>query len=1443
MFVIESAKFVEQPQHHIFRDDGPTIGKSARVILKAGIDGWPYPSIQWYRNGVAIPNANKPELVLNVKCELYKTYRTYRCTKCKMVSNQVPENCYHIICGNCNHKFDYKEAEQLDQAIAVIHEKERIELKELEAYNTSRQEMITSSDPKLRNMVPQIEQNIAETEQRLQILKERRNVMKKSMEFANIYRDEGLYECHIENTRGGNIVISKKSRPAVVFVEHSERYKVKVRPVYIQRAQVLRKNWTIYSSIMGTFVRGKVSGLVVVRYNDNSYYEGPYIGEEWLDGMGKVNDLGRTANHYGVYKCFDGRIFEGINVDNHFDPHNLQSFYRLTLPNGEVYEGMFCDEMYHGVGMYVYKDGSVYEGNWHKGSRFGHGHYRASASNPDGMWTYEGDWDTDRRHGEGMINFADGSCYIGEWFYEARQGMGVFISRLRDVYKGEFRDNKFHGHGELVYSDGSKYVGGFKDGMRQGRGIFSEKSGREFYGHFVDDKLNGEAIVKNIIPIETLEQDNFEVRVALYEMGDFKTWKSKYSNPMATRQFVKLFKSNREMFDSVYSMIVAKSLPDIPHGLDDRNEDVLLILEKIRSEAGQLVGQEVLEKAQKRLDDLMIPLKELKEEVAQLKDELDALSVSTVELEQSKTILTRDYKKLMREVEAERMKIEQYWHDDPTESRRKFRDACKQLSKVTKDEYFLFKNHRVPPPFVRKILDAICILLNMDIDSWKKQQMIVSDAVFNARMADDAALRYDYSCKLDHMMNHKTSTYDVFDYIGVFKSPHYDHLINILTDPRFRKDSYYVESCGVAAPFLVEWVYCNVAYLRAGRLVQDLLERSRKNFISASRMLKNHQFKDEQQASVLARIKIARQEYTKKKLDLSDLEEAVVKAKDMIRFVTESYNFGNKRKVVLDYYEQLEKKMEAEKDQLDVESALEALKKGVIDEHEFLIKERAKEARARGEAYSPPAIVAPQLMHDIMEEVTFQQDAIISDGECVGYTLEPVPNTISPERTKQITKQICEMIMGLMNSTFHEIPINRRWVSMKGKVLTPRFLYIIIWKIWKDIATERENAKAIAGWEEIFGPDPRACAVMAIQARVNWRMSEVARKQSKIWALKYPKEVELAEQQLSEEFSELFTTDIAAQAMEISEDETGVHGPEIKSQALCWIKYHPSIFNKEKDSRAAKMAKEFQKTYSKNSASMAFKIINGLLGPDADEYKWHDHATHWVSFHRDGYDKDTAVIVANLAKKFADKHPAKTAIDAVTVIHNEEVSKYIVDPEVYKEYSQEPDQYFSARCWGLLNQGLLRGARETVTRERNATLKRMWNELEVATEEFRKGSYLYTPEEMKYTPSKDRFVGFRNRLSNKYGYLYGCLLMQANDLWKEMENLEVNDPLTKVAHNIRPSEAEQKERMEADNYIKEKNAAENAYNEVSSKLSIWNTYFGTEEEKQYYIDNPEPEAY
>ena len=63
---------------------------------------------------------------------------------------------------------------------------------------------------------------------------------------------------------------------------------------------------------------------MTIRFLDGSFYEGPYIGEEWIDQNGYTLPKARARDHYGVFKCPDGRVFEGSNVDNHFDPLNIQ---------------------------------------------------------------------------------------------------------------------------------------------------------------------------------------------------------------------------------------------------------------------------------------------------------------------------------------------------------------------------------------------------------------------------------------------------------------------------------------------------------------------------------------------------------------------------------------------------------------------------------------------------------------------------------------------------------------------------------------------------------------------------------------------------------------------------------------------------------------------------------------------------------------------------------------------------------------------------------------------------------------------------------------------------------------------------------------------------------------------------------------------------------------
>lgn len=47
-----------------------------------------------------------------------------------------------------------------------------------------------------------------------------------------------------------------------------------------------------------------------------------------------------------------------------------------------------------------------------------------------------------------------------------------------------------------------------------------------------------------------------------------------------------------------------------------------------------------------------------------------------------------------------------------------------------------------------------------------------------------------------------------------------------VSDARFRKDSYYIESTGVAGPFLVDWAKTNLAYLKAAKKIEGTLKRA-----------------------------------------------------------------------------------------------------------------------------------------------------------------------------------------------------------------------------------------------------------------------------------------------------------------------------------------------------------------------------------------------------------------------------------------------------------------------------------------------------------------------------------------------------------------------------------------------------------------------------------------
>ena len=67
----------------------------------------------------------------------------------------------------------------------------------------------------------------------------------------------------------------------------------------------------------------------------------------------------------------------------------------------------------------------------------------------------------DCKNNKGIMSYADGSKYVGE-----------------------FKDSYMSGRGTMIYADGSKYVGGFKDSLYFGYGNYEDKDANVKSGHW-----------------------------------------------------------------------------------------------------------------------------------------------------------------------------------------------------------------------------------------------------------------------------------------------------------------------------------------------------------------------------------------------------------------------------------------------------------------------------------------------------------------------------------------------------------------------------------------------------------------------------------------------------------------------------------------------------------------------------------------------------------------------------------------------------------------------------------------------------------------------------------------------------------------------------------------------------------------------------------------------
>jgi hypothetical protein len=155
------------------------------------------------------------------------------------------------------------------------------------------------------------------------------------------------------------------------------------------------------------------------------------------------------------------------------------------LPDGGRYRGDLVDGLLHGQGRIDYANGSWYAGDFERGQRQGRGEWHAS--NGD---VYIGDFENGLYHGQGKLTTRAGASYVGGFKLGRRDGEGT-LKEKGLLYRGQFKDGVYHGAGRLELEDGSHYQGQFVRGLPEGEGVRTDANGNQYSGRFVGGQLQG----------------------------------------------------------------------------------------------------------------------------------------------------------------------------------------------------------------------------------------------------------------------------------------------------------------------------------------------------------------------------------------------------------------------------------------------------------------------------------------------------------------------------------------------------------------------------------------------------------------------------------------------------------------------------------------------------------------------------------------------------------------------------------------------------------------------------------------------------------------------------------------------------------------------------------------------------------------------------------------
>ncbi|OMJ90632.1 hypothetical protein SteCoe_6905 [Stentor coeruleus] len=258
---------------------------------------------------------------------------------------------------------------------------------------------------------------------------------------------------------------------------------LRIYDIYTEFKTMISQFFIHFDKLLKSYINMTISSLLdEIFYNKVlKEFRGKLINEESTKKM--ITDLGGKITSYEIGTSYTDDFINYKNV-NSVGVGN--SGYDAVGNTGSIGKGSSGFSSYSYQNLYV---GELNEENKR------HGYGKITYFGGD---TYEGYWDNDKPHGEGLYLWKIGGRYLGSFVKGNISGQGKRIYPSGNFYTGEFLNNKKHGKGEIIFKNGDTYEGTWEDDYMNGHGKYTWSTGDHFVGIFIKDIREGKGILTTI---------------------------------------------------------------------------------------------------------------------------------------------------------------------------------------------------------------------------------------------------------------------------------------------------------------------------------------------------------------------------------------------------------------------------------------------------------------------------------------------------------------------------------------------------------------------------------------------------------------------------------------------------------------------------------------------------------------------------------------------------------------------------------------------------------------------------------------------------------------------------------------------------------------------------------------------------------------------------------